>query len=180
MPSVLDPARRPDPGLVVAHDLLGRILALNGGSPREAGRPGEPGETVYFAPDSLPGSRWCGPLSMALVDSLRGLGRFYEGLRWTGWRDEISAPRSRQGLSFFLPLWSAEARRRALSETSHRAGAMAELLGLSRKLTPSARRCRSGFASGSHDVSSARSPTADEDGGDATSAKARKYAASRS
>ncbi|MEU3193039.1 DUF2625 family protein [Streptomyces sp. NPDC006992] len=132
MPSVLDPARRPDPGLVVAHHLLGRILALNGGSPREAGRPGEPGETVYFAPDSLSGSRWRGPLSMALVDSLRGLGRFHEGLRWTGWRGEVSAPKSRQGLSFFPPPWSAEARRRALSETSRRAGAMAELLGLSR------------------------------------------------
>lgn len=53
MPSTFDPAWRPGPGLVVAHDVLGGVFVLNGGSPRAADRPGEPGEVVYFAPDTL-------------------------------------------------------------------------------------------------------------------------------
>jgi hypothetical protein len=54
-PEVFDPAWRPGPGLVVAHDVLGGVFALNGATPARAGRPGAPGEVVYFAPDSL---RW--------------------------------------------------------------------------------------------------------------------------
>ncbi|GLX19668.1 hypothetical protein Slala02_29830 [Streptomyces lavendulae subsp. lavendulae] len=53
MPSAFDPAWRPGAGLVVAHDVLGGVFALNGGDPRAAGRPGEPGEVVYFVPDAL-------------------------------------------------------------------------------------------------------------------------------
>jgi hypothetical protein len=44
---------------------------------------------------------------------------------------EVSALNGRQGLSFFPPLWSAEARQ-DLGATSRRAVSMAELLGLSR------------------------------------------------
>ncbi|MFE7574080.1 DUF2625 family protein [Streptomyces sp. NPDC057521] len=53
MPSAFDPAWRPGAGLVVAHDVLGGVFALNGSDPQEAGRPGGPGEIVYFAPDAL-------------------------------------------------------------------------------------------------------------------------------
>lgn len=60
-----------------------------------------------------------------------GLDEFYGDLRWNGWRTEVSSLTGRQGLSFFPPLWSAEAHQRLLA-TSRRAVPMAELLGLSR------------------------------------------------
>jgi hypothetical protein len=132
MPSTFDPAWRPGAGLVVAHDVLGGVFALNGGNPQEAGRPGEPGEIVYFGPDSLGwealGAGHSAWLSWILSG---GFQEFYGGLRWDGWRTEVSALNGRQGLSFFPPLWSAEARQDLLA-TSRRAVPMAELLGLSR------------------------------------------------
>ncbi|WP_246574673.1 DUF2625 family protein [Streptomyces genisteinicus] len=60
-----------------------------------------------------------------------GLDEFYGNLRWDGRRGEVSALTGRQGLSFFPPLCSAEARQDLL-ETSRRAVPMAELMGLSR------------------------------------------------
>ncbi|MEU1085097.1 DUF2625 domain-containing protein [Streptomyces sp. NPDC005908] len=132
MPETFDPAWRPVAGLVVAHDVLGGVFALNGGTPREAGRPGEPGEILYFAPDSLSwealGAGHSAWLSWILSG---GHQEFYESLRWDGWRAEVSMLNGRQGLSFFPPLWSAEARQ-DLSATSRRAVSMAELLALSR------------------------------------------------
>ncbi|MBW8699152.1 hypothetical protein MBT84_06085 [Streptomyces sp. MBT84] len=132
MPSTFDPAWRPGPGLVVAHDVLGGVFVLNGGSPRAADRPGEPGEVVYFAPDTLGwtalGAGHSAWLSWILAG---GLEEFYRDLRWDGWRSEVSALTGRQGLSFFPPLWSAEARQDLLA-TSRRAVPMTELLGLSR------------------------------------------------
>ncbi|MFJ1551802.1 DUF2625 domain-containing protein [Streptomyces sp. NPDC088246] len=132
MPATFDPAWRAGVGLVVAHDVLGGVFTLNGGNPREAGRPGEPGEILYFAPDALGwetlGAGHSAWLSWILSGGLR---EFYEGMRWDGWRNEVSVLNGRQGLSFFPPLWSAEARQDLLA-TSRRAVPMAELLGLSR------------------------------------------------
>ncbi|MFJ9855310.1 DUF2625 family protein [Streptomyces sp. NPDC101150] len=133
MPSTFDPAWRPGAGLVVAQDVLGGVFALNGSDPREANRPGEPGEILYFAPDALGwealGAGHSAWLSWILSG---GLQEFYDGLRWEGWRSEVSALNNREGLSFFPPLWSAEARRDLLA-TSRRAVFMSELLGLSRE-----------------------------------------------
>ena len=59
LPQVNDfPARpaadwRPTYGLVIAHDVLGGVYALNPADPTVWGRPGQPGEVVYFAPDSM-------------------------------------------------------------------------------------------------------------------------------
>ncbi|RSS52896.1 DUF2625 family protein [Streptomyces sp. WAC07061] len=132
MPSAFDPAWRPGAGLVVAHDVLGGVFALNGGDPRAAGRPGEPGEVVYFAPDTLGWEALGAGHSAWLAWILAGgLEEFYGDLRWAGWRGEVSALNGRQGLSFFPPLWSAEARQ-DLPATSRRAVPMAELLGLGR------------------------------------------------
>ncbi|WP_329126530.1 DUF2625 family protein [Streptomyces sp. NBC_01465] len=132
MPAAFDPAWRAEPGLVVAHDVLGGVFALNGGNPREAGRPGAPGEILYFAPDSL---RWLalGAGHSAWLSWILsgGLQEFYADLRWDGWGDEVSVLNGRQGLSFYPPLWSAEGRQ-DLSATSRRAVPMAELLGVSR------------------------------------------------
>nr|WTB28882.1 DUF2625 domain-containing protein [Streptomyces sp. NBC_00830] len=131
-PGALDPAWRADPGLVVAHDVLGGVFALNGGAPASAGRPGAPGEMVYFAPDSL---RWeaLGVGHSAWMAWLvsRALDEFYTDLRWPGWKDEVRALHSDQGLSLFPPLWSTEARQ-DLSTTSRRAVPMTELLGVAR------------------------------------------------
>ncbi|MDV9169326.1 DUF2625 domain-containing protein [Streptomyces sp. W16] len=132
MPATFDPAWPSGAGLVVAHDVLGGVFTLNGGDPRAAGRPGEPGEILYFAPDAL---RWeaLGAGHSAWLSWILsgGLQEFYGSLRWDGWHAEVSALKGRQGLSFFPPLWSAEGRRE-LSATSRRAVPMAELLGLSR------------------------------------------------
>ncbi|MEV8529028.1 DUF2625 family protein [Streptomyces sp. NPDC052000] len=57
--------------------------------------------------------------------------KFYEGLRWPGWRDEARTLKNDQGLSLFPPLWSAEARQN-IAGTSRRAVPMAELLGVAR------------------------------------------------
>ena len=132
MPSTFDPAWRPEAGLVVAHDVLGGVFALNGADPREAGRPGGPGEVVHFAPDASGwtalGAGHSAWLSWILAG---GLDEFYGDLRWDGWPHEVSALTGRQGLSFHPPLWSAEARQN-LRAASRRAVPMAELLGLNR------------------------------------------------
>ncbi|MFD9078560.1 GNAT family N-acetyltransferase [Streptomyces erythrochromogenes] len=46
LPPAFDPQWRPEAGLVLAHDVLGGVFALNGSDARRAGRPGEPGEVV--------------------------------------------------------------------------------------------------------------------------------------
>ncbi|MDI3406898.1 DUF2625 domain-containing protein [Streptomyces cavernicola] len=131
MPATFDPAWAPDAGLVVAHDVLGGVFAVNGGAPGEAGRPGGPGEIIYFAPDTL---RWialgAGHSAWLTWIFTGGLQTFYEDLRWEGWHSEASALAPRQGLSVFPPLWSEEARR-DLPATSRRAVPMAEILGQS-------------------------------------------------
>ncbi|MGW0391815.1 DUF2625 domain-containing protein [Streptomyces sp. NPDC003042] len=131
-PGAFDSEWRADTGLVVAHDVLGGVFALNGGAPASAGRPGTPGEMVYFAPDSL---RWeaLGVGHSAWMTWLvsGALDEFYADLRWAGWQDDVRALKRDQGLSLFPPLWSAEARQ-DLSATSRRAVPMTELLGVAR------------------------------------------------
>ncbi|MEL5955369.1 DUF2625 domain-containing protein [Streptomyces sp. CLV115] len=131
-PGAFDPAWRADPGLVVAHDVLGGVFALNGGAPADHGRPGAPGEMIYFAPDSL---RWealgIGHSAWTAWLASGALDEFYADLRWSGWKDEVQALNGDQGLSLFPPLWSAEARQN-LSVASRRAVPMTELLGVAR------------------------------------------------
>jgi hypothetical protein len=86
-PEVCDAGRHPAAGLVVGHDVLGGVFALNGHDPEAVGRPGAPGHMIYFAPDTL---RW-EPLDIghsAWVSWLLSgrLEKFYERLRWPGWR----------------------------------------------------------------------------------------------
>ncbi|KAB1987926.1 DUF2625 family protein [Streptomyces triticiradicis] len=132
-PERLDPDWRPrDGGLVVGHDVLGGVFALNGADPKSAGRPGHPGEVVYFAPDSL---KWealeVGHGAWLQWLLTEGTDTFYDTLRWPGWRAESGALTGTQGLSVVPFLWSAEARR-DLQSTSRRAVPLAEILGLHR------------------------------------------------
>lgn len=130
-PEDLDPGWRPEFGLVLAQDVLGGVFALNGPDPAALGRPGRPGEMVYFAPDTLgwraldvPHPTWFGWL---MTD---GLAAFYRELRWPDWRDETRAlATAAEGLSLVPPLWSREARA-DLPGTSRRPVPMGELLGL--------------------------------------------------
>ncbi|MCX4916662.1 DUF2625 family protein [Streptomyces sp. NPDC060011] len=133
-PERFDPAWRPqDGGLVVGHDVLGGVFVLNGADPESVGRPGHPGEIVYFAPDSL---KWealevgHGAWLQWLLSE--GTDQFYDTLRWPGWRAESGALTGSQGLSVVPFLWSAEARRDLMS-TSRRPVPLAELLDLHRE-----------------------------------------------
>ena len=117
-------------GLVIAHDVLGGAYALNLASPAAWGRPGEPGEVTYFAPDSMtwhPLGKGHGAWLSWILSG--GLERFYQDLRWPGWEAESAALAPGQGISVFPPLWSAEARH-DLTATSRRPVPMRELLGL--------------------------------------------------
>lgn len=49
-PTVFDAAWNPVVGLVVGHDVVGGVFALNGHDPSASGRPGAPGQMIYFAP----------------------------------------------------------------------------------------------------------------------------------
>jgi hypothetical protein len=117
-------------GLVIAHDVLGGVFALNLATSPACGRPGEPGEVVYFAPDSMTWEPMEGGYGAWLTWALSArLGSFYESLRWPGWEAEAAGLSPRQGLSVVPPLWSQEARV-SLAATSRRPAAMRELLSL--------------------------------------------------
>ena len=129
-PETFDAAWRPPAGLVVAHDVLGGVFALNGGDPAAEGRPGEPGQMTYFAPDSLEWealgvghSAW---LRWLLAGDLAG---FYSRLRWRTWREEAAAAAVSQGISHYPYLWTREAHE-DLDATSRKAVPMREVLGM--------------------------------------------------
>jgi hypothetical protein len=129
-PVAFDPAWHPVTGLVVGHDVLGGVFALNGHDPAAAGRPGAPGQMTYFAPDTLSWeamdmghSMW---LSWLLSDRLE---TFYDGLRWPGWREEAATLAFSQGIAVYPFLWSKEAHE-DLAGTSRRPVPMREVLGV--------------------------------------------------
>ncbi|MFB0627102.1 DUF2625 domain-containing protein [Streptomyces sp. AB3(2024)] len=128
-PTDFAPGRHPATGLVVGHDVLGGVFALNGGDPAAAGRPGAPGQMTYFAPDTLAWeamemghSGWVSWLLSGRLET------FYDGLRWPGWREEASALDLGQGVSVYPFLWSQEAHA-DLAATSRRPVPMREVLG---------------------------------------------------
>ncbi|WP_319789607.1 MULTISPECIES: DUF2625 family protein [Streptomyces] len=128
-PEPFDPDWRPEAGLVLAWDVIGGVFALNGPEPAAFGRPGRPGEVVYFAPDTLgwvaldvPHSAWFDWLLTG------GPAAFYRDVRWPDWRAETRAlDTAAEGLSVIPPLWSREARA-DLPGTSRRPVPMVELL----------------------------------------------------
>ncbi|WP_194925962.1 DUF2625 domain-containing protein [Catenulispora pinisilvae] len=129
-PATFDPAWQAQAGLVVAHDVLGGVFAVNGVDPAAVGRPGQPGQMTYFAPDTLEWealdighSAWLGWL---LSERLEG---FYSALRWEGWRAEVAAAGPAQGISVFPFLWSKQAE--DVATTSRRTVPMAGVLGIS-------------------------------------------------
>ncbi|MEW2703419.1 DUF2625 domain-containing protein [Streptomyces koyangensis] len=129
-PAEFDPGWHPATGLVVGHDAVGGVFALNGGDPAAAGRPGAPGQMTYFAPDTLAWeamelghSGWVAWLLSGRLET------FYDGLRWPGWRAEAAALDHSQGIAVYPFLWSEEAHA-DLAATSRRPVPMREVLGV--------------------------------------------------
>ncbi|MFF2079051.1 DUF2625 family protein [Kitasatospora sp. NPDC058162] len=129
-PVDFDPAWHPADGLVVGHDVVGGVFALNGHDPSAVGRPGAPGQMTYFAPDTLEWealetghSGWVSWLLAGGVES------FYDGVRWPGWRAEAAALTPSQGITVFPFLWSEQAQA-DIAATSRRAVPMREVLGV--------------------------------------------------
>ena len=115
------------PPLLVGHDVLGGRFEVNGRDPAAVGRPGEPGDVCYFAPDSL---EWEG-LSVGHAGWLTwiaagGHTAFYESLRWPGWQEETRELPLTHGIAVQPVLWSHEARR-DLAATHRRPVPMHEL-----------------------------------------------------
>jgi hypothetical protein len=129
-PEVFDPEWHPEAGLIVGHDVLGGVFALNSHDPAAAGRPGAPGQMMYFAPDTMEWealemghSTWISWLLSGRLET------FYEGLRWPGWQEDAAALTSAQGINMFPPLWSREGRE-DVTAASRRAVPMREVLGI--------------------------------------------------
>jgi hypothetical protein len=128
-PETFDPEWQAEAGLVVAHDVLGGVFAVNGVDPAGAGRPGTPGQMIYFAPDTLEWealgighSAW---LAWLLSERLEV---FYSALRWEGWREETAAAGAAEGISVFPFLWTKEGK--DVTTTSRRTVPMAGVLGI--------------------------------------------------
>ncbi|CAL9411630.1 hypothetical protein SUDANB121_01681 [Nocardiopsis dassonvillei] len=119
--------------LVVGHDVLGGVFALNGPACEDDRYPGRPGEMVYFAPDSL---RW-EPLEAAYSSWLlwmlqeHNLENFYADLRWPGWRRAVAGLAPDLGLAADPFLWTREAAGDPAA-VRRRPVPVAELVGLNR------------------------------------------------
>ena len=90
---------------LIADDIVGGFFALNGGA-----FDGATGEVFYFAPDTL---RWEPLNDIGYSDFVAWslspkLGKFYESLRWPGWKSEVGALSGDQALSFYPFLWTKE------------------------------------------------------------------------
>ena len=96
-----DPLDPPvEKALIVAYDALGGLFALNGGK-----WPGDPGLAHYFTPDTR---KW-EPMGLGYSEFVEWamserLDMFYEGLRWSGWEDEIGRVGPDQAISVYPPI----------------------------------------------------------------------------
>ncbi|MCC2316091.1 DUF2625 family protein [Cellulomonas xiejunii] len=109
--------------LVVAFDVLGGVFAIDGGALGIG-----PGEVCYRGPDTL---RWVGlgaghgAFVMSALDGALG-DDFYEGLRWSSWREDVTALQLDEGMHLWPPPFSAEGR--AAETVSRRPAPHAELV----------------------------------------------------
>ena len=91
-------------GLIVAHDALGGFFVINGGE-----LPGDPGEVLYLSPDTL---RWesteRGNTDWLLWLFDADLEKFYSGMRWPGWEDEVRELTPARAIHSYPPLFTKE------------------------------------------------------------------------
>ena len=92
------------PFLLIADDAIGGFYLLNGG-----GLGKDLGKVYYFSPDNLTyeplGITYSGFLQFCFSSDLE---KFYKGLRWTKWKDEVSKLQGDKVFSFYPYLWSEE------------------------------------------------------------------------
>ena len=92
------------PFLLVADDVLGGFFLLNGG-----GLGNDPGKMYYWSPDDFD----IEPMDLTYSEFLlfcfnNDLGKYYEGYRWNGWKEEISKINGDQAIQILPPLWTKE------------------------------------------------------------------------
>lgn len=122
-------AGAPD-ALLVGVDVLGGRFEVNGADPVAIGRPGEPGQVCYFAPDTLEWEPHVGGHADWLDwITVGGTTPFYDALRWPGWETGTRRLRPDQGFSIYPPLWSAQAQD-DLANTSRAAIPLGELFAM--------------------------------------------------
>lgn len=90
--------------LLVADDAVGGFFAINGGQFGE-----DAGKMYYLAPDNL---EW-EALDMTYTDFLifcfsGNVAKFYENLRWSNWKDEVSKLGGDKVYNFYPFLWTKE------------------------------------------------------------------------
>lgn len=105
----------PAPYLLIADDAPGGFFALNGGGLGDG-----VGKVYYFAPDSLEFE----PLDLTYTDFLlfcfnHDLDGFYEGFRWEGWQEEVTALSCDRVFFFMPPLFTKDGKdfNKAIRET---------------------------------------------------------------
>lgn len=118
-----DPGDGPPPFLVVAHDVLGGLFALDGGGLGIA-----PGQICHWGPDTLEWTGLGAGHSAFLAWALDGgAAEFYDGLRWPGWETEVAAVRLDQGIGLDPPPFSVQGQ--DVAAASRRPVPFAELSG---------------------------------------------------
>lgn len=90
--------------LLIADDAIGGFYLLNGG-----GLGKDLGKVYYFSPDDLEYE----PLDITYTEFLQfcfdgNLDKFYEGKRWTTWRNEVSQLDGDKVFNFYPFLWTKE------------------------------------------------------------------------
>ena len=103
---------RSDGLYLVADDAVGGFFALNGG------RLGpDRGKLYYFAPDSLRWEAMEMEYSQFVLWSMsERLQQFYESLRWSSWKEDVTGLHGDRSFFFYPPLWTKE----CSLETGHR------------------------------------------------------------
>lgn len=92
------------PFLLIADDAVGGFYLLNGG-----GLGKDLGKVYYFSPENLTYE----PLGITYSNFLQfcfnsNLDKFYKGLRWTNWKNEVSKLAGDKVFSFYPYLWTRE------------------------------------------------------------------------
>lgn len=109
--------------LVIGHDVLGGLFAIDGGALGVA-----PGEVCYFGPDTLTWDGLGGGYSAFLLAALGGgLEVAFENLRWPGWQDEVASLALSQGIFLYPPPSTVEGK--DVSKVTRSVVSIHELLG---------------------------------------------------
>lgn len=89
---------------LVADDAAGGFFAVNGGAFE-----GDVGVIYYWPPDSFEWEKMDMQFSDFLHWSMKGdLRKFYEGIMWERWQNEVQEAGADKCINFYPPLWSKE------------------------------------------------------------------------